>query len=280
MSATEAAASAASTFRLFEEGAPQLLPFGWHRLDRAIGGGMPRHLAVLAASVTGLGKSRALLLALSNTGDGAVLLEDDIGVTGARWLALVTGIDSNRIMKKALSARELQRIRSAMETPALVQPQFYDCVAGDLTSACDGIKTLAARGCKRVWVDYLQKIRGIKEDRRAEVGHAMTLLHRTGADEGVAVGLVSQSKRVMVLCEDGKTWRPAQAWDLPDMGWLKESGDIENEARHIFFLHQQREGAADLRLFAIKASYGGAGSDTILRPDSSGTLREVKEDSL
>lgn len=272
---SQAASSAASTFRLFEEGSPDLRPFGFRRIDAVLGGDEPGQLSIVAG-MTGLGKSRAMLTGMMATGtDGAVLLEDGLAATGARVLGAKTGIDSLRIRRKDLSPRELARVKAALSDPRLDAVRVVDCVAGTLEKAQDAVRALADAGCRRVWVDYLQKIRGVSDERRDEVGRVMTGLQRVAHESGVALTLVSQFKRAMVFRHE--QWVPACPWDRPLRSWLKESGDIENEARTILFIYQAMQGMADLRVVVDKASYGGEGTSTILRPDSAGTLFEVQE---
>lgn len=276
-SLSDLAGIAASTFRLFEPGPPNLIPFGWSAIDQALGGDEPGQLAVLGGK-NGLGKSRAILMACLQTGDGYVSLEDGAASIGARVLSWQTGLDSLAIRRKAVKAADLRRLRTAVEGPVAGsrEPRVVDCVAGTLDMVEEGISALAGAGCRRVWVDYLQKIRGVHEDRRHEVGAAMTRIHRRCVDEGVACGLVCQFKRASVW--DGAFWQPAQKWDRPQRDWLKESGDIENEARTILFLYQASETDTDLLLEVDKASYGGEGAMVRLRTDASGMLREVPTD--
>lgn len=274
MSLLDCARSAASTLRLFEEGASHLIPFGWSAIDAALGGDEPGQVSVLAGQ-TGLGKSRAVLTAIAATGDGLVSMEDGTAAIGARMLAERTGIDSLRIRRKDLTKAELARLRLLLESAPAGQrgPYVVDCVAGTLEQACAGVRSLARMGCRRAWVDYLQKFRGLSDDRRGEIGRVLGTLQRTAYEEGVALGLVSQFRRMV-----DRNGQPLPRHARPNRFWLKESGDIENEARTILFLYGRAEGSADLLLDVDKASYGGEGTTTILRPDASGVLREVSEE--
>lgn len=274
LSLNDTAQHAAKTFRLFEPGPPNLIPFGLRGIDDVLGGDEPGQLSVLAG-LTGLGKSRSVLAMCMSTGDGYCSLEDGAASIGARVLAWQTGLDSLAIRRKALRPGELKRLELACSGKLALErePRIVDCVAGSLEMVEDAISALAQAGCKRVWIDYLTKIRGLSEDRRNEVGTAMTRIHRRCVQEGVAAGLVCQFKRVQVW--NGQIWLPAQKWNRPQRSWLKESGDIENEARTILFLYQASKTDTDLILEVDKASYGGEGAMVRMRVDASGMLREV-----
>lgn len=281
MKATEAAAKAASTFRLFEEGAPQLIPFGFRRIDRVLGGSEPGEMSVLAA-MTGLAKSRAALTACMQTGGALLSFEDGEETIGARYIAAKTGIDSRRIRLKDLTKPELARVQAVLNGKDPNEPYIVDCVGRSVAHGCECIAALGEAGCKRVWWDYLQKNDLGMDDRRAEVGKVMHLAHGAAAQAGMAITFLSQFRRVYLPSANGRTMVPAHKWDRPERGWLKESGDIENEARCIMFAYLVDQYSADIVVEVDKASYGGEGTKTILRPDASGTLREIdqEEESL
>lgn len=279
MTLREAARHAAGAFRVFEDGPSNLVPYGWSPIQEALGGEEPGQLCVLAG-FNGLGKSRAVLASCIPTGDGYISLEDGAAAMGSRAIAQATGLDSLRLRRKDLSKGDLRRIRALLDAPEPeIQARVVDCTAGTLEMVEEAVDLLAEAGCKRAWLDYLQKVRGVHEDRRHEVGAALTRFQRRCSMRGMAAGVVCQFKRAFIPDGQGG-FRPASKHDRPERGWLKESGDIENEARTIMFLWQPSPDSPDLLLEVDKASYGGEGASVWLRPDASGMLREVnpKED--
>ena len=127
------------------------------------------------------------------------------------------------------------------------------------------IAELCERGCKMIWVDYLQEIRGNgRIDRRNEVSNAMRAIHRAAARGNAAVMVVSQFRRL------GDTEK------VPQIYHLKESGDIENKARIIILCHKMAEAPDDrIRFRLAKSTYGGEHITFDMVRDKSGTLRHT-----
>lgn len=260
------------TFHLDRDGLPELVPTGFGPLDSELGGLGPGSVGILAAA-TGVGKSSAMLSAMlaSPVKVGAVSLEDGPDVVGTRLLSALTGIDSLRIRRKALSKPELKKINTAAKSNTLDHMFFTYPIAGKLSEVEECIVDLCEMGCKLIWVDYLQEIRGGsgKVDRRNEVSEAMGRCHRASARGGAALMMISQFRRPG---EDAKgNPRPV------GIHHLKESGDLENKARIIIIAQKQPspDPGDRVRFRLAKSTYGGEYVSFDMLRDESGTLRNA-----
>lgn len=264
----ETIGEAVTTFRLDRDGLPELVPLGLRPLDEELGGLGPGACGILAAA-TGVGKSSAMLAAMlgSSVKTGAVSLEDGPDVVGTRLLSAITGIDSLRIRRKALTKKELADIKKAAKSNKLNHMYFSYPIAGSIEQVEEAIGELCAEGCRMIWVDYLQEIRGHgKNDRRNEVSEAMTRCHRVAAAGNAALMAVSQFRRL----GDGEK--------VPQIYHLKESGDLENKARVIVLAHRQLSPDAGdrVRFRLAKSTYGGEYVRFDMVRDESGTLRHAQ----
>lgn len=263
---------AVDTFHLDRDGLPELIPVGLPAIDDELGGLGPRACGILAAA-TGVGKSSIMLTAMlgSSVKVGAVSLEDGPDVIGCRVLAALTGINSLRIRRKHLDERELALIAATVESNKLDHMYFAYPTAGKLHAIEAAVKELTNAGCRMIWLDYLQKVRGHgKNDRRNEVGETFTTFQRACASGNAAGMAVSQFRR---LTDTEK---------VPQIYHLKESGDLENEARLIVLAHRETQRDEDtdaeqvrIRFRVGKSTYGGEHILFDYVRDESGTLRHA-----
>lgn len=255
------------TFYLDREGRPELIPIGLEPLDRELGGLGPKSCAILAAA-TGVGKSSAMLSAMlsSRVRVGCVSMEDGPDVVGARLISALTGIDSLRIRRKDLSDRELAKVGELASSTTVDDIHFSYPIAGTIDDVEEAVKQLCDAGCRMVWLDYLQKVRGHREERRHEVAETFTRFQRAVARGNAAGMAISQIRRI----SDGER--------IPQISHLKESGDLENEARVILLAHRVRdpEHKDRVRFRVAKSTYGGEYIKFDMTRDESGTLRGAK----
>lgn len=260
----ESAEAAIRVFRPFTDEPADLVPLGMGPVDRAIGGLFRGACGILAAA-TGVGKSSLVLASAlqSSAKVGIVSTEDTPDVVGSRVLSWASGVDSLKLRTKQLSDEDKQALTKAKnDLSGEDGVAVAYTVGGSLGQVIEAVRALADKGCQLVWLDYIQKVRGLTDNRRNEVGTVYTTFQRTCSEVGVAAMAVSQFRREVDHS------RPPQIW------WLKESGDLENEARLIILAH--RDGAPDtLSCRIAKSTFGGEGVSFQLRRDSSGTLREV-----
>jgi len=264
---------ACETFYLCRDGKPELVPLGFPPLDAELGGLGPGACGILAAA-TGVGKSSAMLAGMlaSPVKVGAVSLEDGPDVVGTRLLSAITGIDSLLIRRKALSKGQLKEIAKAKDSNVLDHMHFAYPIAGSLEQVEEDIALLCAAGCKMVWIDYLQEIRGHagrNAERRNEVSEAMTRCHRAAARGGAALMMVSQFRRPGTDVKGAP--RPV------GIHHLKESGDLENKARIIIIAQKQPspDSSDRVRFKLAKSTYGGEYVKWDMVRDESGTLRDA-----
>jgi len=268
----ETIAQAVETFYLDREGFPELVPTGLQPLDDELGGLGPGACGILAAA-TGVGKSSACLAAMlaSPVKVGCVSMEDGPDVIGTRLLAALSKIDSLRIRRKALSKAELKKVNDVAKSNRLDHMYFSYQIGKGIDAVEQAIAALTERGCKMVWVDYLQEIRGHGRggDRRNEVSEALGRCHAAAADGGAALMAISQFRRPG---EDLKTGKPRPV----GIHHLKESGDLENKARIIVLATKQPSPDGErVRFRLAKSTYGGEHVKFDMLRDSSGTLRNV-----
>lgn len=226
----QTAQEATRVLRTFTEGEPDLIKTGLPGVDRIIGGLFPGAAGILGAD-TGVGKSStmlaAALTAAKNQPVGIISLEDSHDVLGTRAISLVSGVDSLAIRRKDLSSDDKRKIYAALETLAATPVHVVYAIGGRLAAAMDAMDELAAAGCRMLYVDYLQKMRGGGQDRRNEVAGGFTSIQSRAAELDMAVVFLSQVARRVDMTAPPRKWH------------LKESGDLENEARCIVMLHRE-----------------------------------------
>lgn len=258
---------AVHTFKLDTDGMPELVPLGIPPLDDELGGLGPGAMGILAAA-TGVGKSSTVLTAMlaSPCKVGCISVEDGPDVVGTRLLSALTGINSLRIRRKALDDKELAAIAKAATSNKMDHMYYAYPMGGRINLVLDAMSGMAQKGCKLIWVDYLQEIHQHgRNDRRQEINEVMSLMHERAAELGVAVMMLSQFRRLT----DGEK--------VPQIYHLKESGDIENKARVIILAHKVAE-ADDTRIRyrLAKSTYGGEHITYDMTRDKSGTLQHAR----
>ena len=265
----ESAQESVEVFKPWGGERAQLIQTGFGPLDTAIGGIFPGSCAILGGD-TGIGKSSLILTSAlgSNQSVGIISTEDTPDVLGTRILAARSGVDSLKIRKGTLSAREQKALKLAHEA---LQDEKKVYVAYATSCNQDGVieatRGLADKGCKLIWLDYIQKVRGKGDDRRNEVASTFTAFQRGCAAADAAGFAVSQFSR--------RTERDASAF--PRRHWLKESGDLENEARLILLAWRDAKDRAVVHVTIDKSTVGGEGTTFSYKRDESGTLRELDQ---
>lgn len=265
----ETLAGAVESYFLDREGRPELIPLGFPLVDEELGGLGPTSCGILAAA-TGVGKSSALLAgALASTGKvGIISLEDGPDVVGARVLAHLTGINSRLIRRKFLLDSELKSVnRAAVSGKA--DHVFLAYPPAKIAPIVEAVNALAVRGCRLIWLDYLQKVRGHNASRRDEVGATYTEFQQACKANDVAGMAVSQFRRL----SDGEK--------IPQIHHLKESGDLENEARLIILAHKYTCDGAEgvgsrVRFRVAKSVFGGEEIEFDYLRDDAGSLQPAE----
>lgn len=256
--------AASDTFWLNKHGKPLLIPTGLRPIDNLLGGLGPGACGILALA-TGVGKSSAMLYAAlrSKVKVGIISIEDTPDLVGSRIMSYHTGIDSLRIRRKDLTGEELGALRS-VDPPEHIMYSYP--IAGSIAQVEDSIDQLCEAGCKMIWIDYAQSVRGHKDDRRNEVAETLTRCLRHTAKGGAAMMMLSQFHR---LSDPTKP---------PQIHNLAESSDLEKTARIIVLGWKMNDpdGKDRVRFKLAKSNFGGAGLRFDMVRDSSGTLRPAK----
>lgn len=267
LTAEQLMADAIETFRVGMVGRPELIPTGFAAVDNEIGGLDPKSCAILA-SQTGLGKSRAMLAGVLNSPVkvGVVSTEDPAPVLGSRLLARLSGVSSMAMRRKDYSPAQEKKILAAAKTK-LDNVHFGIEVAESIETIEETIDKLCQAGCKMIWLDYIQKIRGLREDRRNEVTDVFGRIQRAVARGGAAAVVVSQIRRL------NDPEKPPQIYHL------KESGDLENEARVILLGHKVYDEDFNpvVRFRVAKSTFGGENIEFDMRQLPCGGLKELKQ---
>lgn len=263
--------AAAAAFGIFGGERPKLVEIGIDPVDRALGGLFPGTSIVLGMDQS-IGKSRTVLQAARRSQDkwGIISLEDPEDVIGSRLLAMESGVNPLKMRRGELSDAERRQISEARE-----RLEHEDgiaiacCVGGSIEDVEEAVAWLASEGCAGVWVDYLQKIRGIRDDRNNEVAAANTRIHRACAQNSLVAGVCSQ----MTGAIPGERPRASQ---------LRETRDIANEARVIILGWRDEGGGPDrqdlIRFVMDKSTFGGAGTSWACVNDRNGMLKILAED--
>lgn len=268
------AQEALKVFHTFDDQEPDLIPTGLPPIDQALGGLFPGTSLVVAGK-TGVGKSSTMLAQAMQAAKnpkakpGIVSLEDGPDVLGSRALSMLSGVDSLKIRTKRLSPDEKRRLQEAERNLSRIPLKVCYPIGGGIKGAVAAVERLGQEGCRLIFVDYLQKIRDGKEDRRNEVGYAFTMLQQAAAQSNAACVFISQVSR------------PQDATKQLTIHSLKESGDIENEARLIVLLDRP-VGARVIRARLEKSTFGAEGLTFSMERDRSGMLtfavdREAEE---
>ena len=256
-------------FRTFQEGDPDLVDLGIPAVRRNIGGMFPGNMVVIGASQN-VGKSSIVLSMAMESKDavGVVELEDGPDVWGARLLAYHTDIPPTRIRKKELTPHEIELLRETRSREDLKGPLIAYAIGGGVTAIEEATKGLIEAGCRVVVLNYLQKARGHHSERRVEVGNTMNAFLGACAPTDESAGAVPVAVSQLVRLNPTKEPYPSN---------LKETGDIEAEARLIVLGWRDGGDPLMLRCKVAKSSFGGGGLRFAYRFTEAEYLCEVDE---
>ncbi len=247
---------------------PKLVKTGLKALDGTVGGLYPGAAGILGMN-QGSGKTSIVQLCALKSGSriGIISTEDGPDVWGTRILSAFSGVDSLKIRRGELTKHERACIARSREEIAKLDDRVRIIyrIGPHPEEVAEAAEELGEEGCELVWLDYIQKIRGASDDRRIEISRAYTAFQRACAQHQMAGMAVSQFSRQ----EPGKE---------PRTWWLKESGDLENEARLILLGWRDDRDNAVVNVRLAKSTYGGEGLLFKLRRDESGTLNEVTQE--
>jgi replicative DNA helicase len=145
-----------------------------------------------------------------------------------RIVSNIAAIDSNRIKFGECSATELKKINQVQELDELDNIKIFEGSHSikDITSIVSELKRTS--GVDVIIIDYLQKIiprsKGSRYEQVTEVSNG--------------VKMIAQNMHVPVIALAQLSRNGAQIGKLPTLTDLKESGEIEQDASIVTFLHR------------------------------------------
>ena len=216
------------------------VPFPWEWLNNATCGMLPGELWVLAGH-TSSGKTSAAIqtaVHVARTQSKAVavfsLEMGDVSVF-QRAIWQMSSVDSERAKLGRLTAEERRRAGDAVSM-LYELPLHLDDSSFSVMEIHARLRRLRASGAVGlIVVDYLQLLRdGGRHNTRAEaVGANARMLKLLANDFGCPVLLLSQFNRDSARAKLNEPLRQPELYDL------KESGDIENHANGVWFIHRE-----------------------------------------
>lgn len=214
------------------------VPTGIDQLDAASRGLRPGQLVVLAAR-PGVGKSAmmAQMVEAAAAAGVAVLvfsLEMTAEELGKRLIASEAGVDAQRIATGRLETvhwASITRAASNLSTRNVTVVDVSSCSIAEIRSIAKRWRIANPDAQGLIAVDYLQIVKPATRDlsREQQVSEVSQGLKALAKDLGVPVLALAQLNRKL---EDRTNKRPG-------MGDLRESGQIEQDADVILFIHRE-----------------------------------------
>ncbi len=251
---------------LLGETPPDWPRLGVPEIDSATHGFAPGTVGVVGAH-TSVGKSSLALWCMMNSDcpQGIISLEDSPSILGQKAVCAEAGLSFRKLLDGVPShlQQQVEDTIEKLDADGRHLPLVEWGLGYDVEKIGHAIERLAKAGCKMIWIDYLQKIRQPAEaDRRTAINGAWAVIQQSAVKHHVCIAAISQ------------LGRNASKRD-PDIHALKESGDLENEARWIVMLWQDE---GDVLCCSLRKNvWGGTGATGIFRRDNQGNLRHSSE---
>jgi len=145
-----------------------------------------------------------------------------------RIIANVACVDSNKIKYGECNNYELSKIDKVQEAPELSNIHIFEGAHNIKQIISEVTRLKATSGVDLVIVDYLQKITPMKESSRFDIV--------SSASNGLKS--MAQSMRVPVLALAQLSRDSSKLGKRPSLPDLRESGDIEQDASIVAFIHR------------------------------------------
>lgn len=210
---------------------------GFEQIDRNTHGLQPKHLIVVAARPS-MGKTAWMCKAAHYSAviEGKVAavftLEQDKNTMIRRMLSIESGVQYDDVLTGSLTPHAgrmlLEQREILMDAPLYLEDQ-HGLTVSRIKSKCARLKRTV--GLDIVYIDQLSKISMAdcrERDFRLKVGEQTAALKRMAQELEVPVVIFNQLSR-----DVGKRADPT-----PQLGDLKESGNIEEDADVVIFLHR------------------------------------------
>lgn len=214
----------------------QGLQFPWPWMNYRTNGMLPAELWVLAGH-TSTGKTSAMLqhaVTAARRGHGVAIFSLEVGKVSIFQKACyqMARVDSERAKRGKLTHEEMALVTAAANE-LYDLPLYFDTQSNTTMAIHASLRRrILHNKIEHVIVDYLQLLgnTGRHDNRAQAVGANAWAMKIIATDFQVPVLLLSQFSR-----QQGN--KPGQTRE-PELGDLKESGDIENHANGVWFLHR------------------------------------------
>lgn len=240
---------------------------GFPDLDKITGGNHPAELTVLAARPS-VGKTAFALNVSYHAANAGIpvlfaSIEQSRAELGERTISLDTGIDAYRLRTGRLTSDDRPRIAAARQRLASLPLFIDDAPVQSMLNIAAATRRMKLRhGIRLVVIDYLQLIE--PEDRKAprheQVATVSRRLKALAKEINVPVLALAQLNRASESRSDGR----------PRLSDLRESGQIEQDADNVLFLHREAKEPPppvdDIEVIVAKQRNGPVGS-AVLRFD-------------
>lgn len=213
------------------------IPTNFIKLDEEIDGLQGGHLIILAGR-TGMGKTFVAINILKNIaidqGIPSVLfsLEMSNSQVFFRLISLLTGINSKKIKRGQISEEELAIVEEAIKrieaSPLLLSDDYSNSVLKNLSNNIDNV--CKNQQAKAIFIDHIGLVScggAFKENRAIEMGK-ITMMAKLKAKE----------HNVPVICL-AQLNREADSKESPKLSHLRESGNLEQDADIVIFIHRR-----------------------------------------
>jgi replicative DNA helicase len=228
------------------------LTTGLSDLDMLLGGMQKGDCSILAAR-TSVGKTAVMCnFALAvNAPVGIVSAEQSHQQLTQRMLSNLGRIKSQRFRTGKLDDDDYPRLSSAVT--CLVEREIY--IEDKPSPTIDEVEKLARRlvwehGIRVLFIDYVQKVRSdAYKDRYLQVGDVSRRVYALAKDLNIPIMMLAQLSRNA----EGKE---------PTLADLRESGDLEQDADQVMFLHRTQD-PGELNLIVAKNRFGPIAHTTV-----------------
>lgn len=252
-------------------------PTGFPTLDNLLNGGLRAGKVMVLAARPSVGKSsfaQTLGLKFAASGLPVLMLSQEMpeAELAERAMANVAEADYSRLQRGKLNQDEWPRMSGAVETIAALPFWVDDQPA--LRLADIRVKARMVKGLKVLIVDYVQLMsgsgKGRSENRNTEIEEITRGLKALAKQLGIAVVLLSQLNRKVEERTDKR----------PQMGDLRDSGGIEQDADVVVFLWPARPLGAHMRLVGCEVAKQRGGPLGEFALQFEGGLQRWRESAL
>ena len=237
-----------------------LIPTGFAAIDSKSGGLWPGLLTVVAGRPS-MGKSMFALniatnAAFRNKKVSLFTFEDTAKFVLYRICARLANVDSERIMQRRLNPDEMAEINNRMDIVSSLPIYINDqpaMTADDIRRICVSAKQ--RHGVDLVIIDHLGHVRDKTRELHAEATWAARKIAELPKLLDCPVLLCSQLNRQNLQRSDNR----------PNLGDLRQTGELEQLARVVWLMHRpgyydDDKNPADLEVIIAKSSHGPTGS--------------------